>query len=148
MGDEILKKNILLLIPLFINACALNIWAQNAQTKELSEYDNLFSEISAKRSGVKAKEITKVKNPFVTLQREISSKDGNTTQFKQITYTLYAILSDRVKINQHWYKINDTIGYYKLKKIKHNSVLLVSASEKKELFLRKDNEKYIQFSSK
>jgi hypothetical protein len=147
VGDEILKKNFLLSI-VFINFSILNTWAQSTQTKGLSEYDNLFSQISAKRLGVNSEKISRTKNPFVIVHQNVTSKDGNTTKPQQITYTLYAIFEKRAKINKHWYKINDTIGYYKLKKIKQNSVLLLSTSEKKELFLRKDNEKNIQFSSK
>lgn len=114
----------------------------------MSEYDTLFAEISDKRIGVSNEDIKKIKNPFIFKMTQ-KVQDGETADVKvETVYTLYAILGNKVKINDSWYSINDQIGYYKLSKIKQNSVLLSSASETKELFIRKQNASNVKFSSK
>lgn len=147
MGDEILKK-ILFSILILLNVCFSNLLAKDSETQEINEYNRLFSEISDRRVGLEQKNIIKVKNPFL-ITHSLSNNDSNASKsLSEITYTLYAIFGNKAKINNHWYVLNEKIGYYQLTKIKQNSVLITSASEKKELFLRKSNGTNIQFSSK
>lgn len=145
MGDEILKK-ILFSILILFNLYVSNVFAKSSETQDMYEYDNLFLEISDRRVGLEQNNILEVKNPFMIVQT--TSKNDSNATVSEITYTLYGIFGNKAKINNQWYQLNDKIGYYKLTKIKHNSVLLTSMSEKKELFLRKSNETNIQFSSK
>ncbi len=146
MGDEILKNIVLILC--FSSIILSSSFAKETNFVDMSEYETLFAEISDKRVGVSSEEIKKVKNPFI-FKIVHKTEDGEIADIKVETiYNLYAILGDKVKINDSWYSINDQLGYYKLSKIKQNSVLLSSASETKELFIRKQNASNVKFSSK
>jgi hypothetical protein len=145
-GDEVLKNIIITLC--FSSIILSSSFAKETNFVDMSEYDTLFAEISDKRIGVSNEDIKKIKNPFIFKMTQ-KVQDGETADVKvETVYTLYAILGNKVKINDSWYSINDQIGYYKLSKIKQNSVLLSSASETKELFIRKQNASNVKFSSK
>ncbi|DAB32326.1 MAG TPA: hypothetical protein CFH79_04480 [Sulfurospirillum sp. UBA11407] len=140
-------KNIVLILC-FSSIILSSSFAKETNFVDMSEYETLFAEISDKRVGVSSEEIKKVKNPFI-FKIVHKTEDGEIADIKVETiYNLYAILGDKVKINDSWYSINDQLGYYKLSKIKQNSVLLSSASETKELFIRKQNASNVKFSSK
>jgi hypothetical protein len=146
LGDEVLKNIIITLC--FSSIILSSSFAKETNFVDMSEYDTLFAEISDKRIGVSNEDIKKIKNPFIFKMTQ-KVQDGETADVKvETVYTLYAILRNKVKINDSWYSINDQIGYYKLSKIKQNSVLLSSASETKELFIRKQNASNVKFSSK
>jgi hypothetical protein len=146
LGDEVLKNIIITLC--FSSIILSSSFAKETNFVDMSEYDTLFAEISDKRIGVSNEDIKKIKNPFIFKMTQ-KVQDGETADVKvETVYTLYAILGNKVKINDSWYSINDQIGYYKLSKIKQNSVLLSSASETKELFIRKQNASNVKFSSK
>ncbi len=123
--------------------------AEKAKGLDIYEYDSLFLEISDKRVGILNEDVDKVRNPFLMTQKIVNS-NGTTieAQKAEIIYKLSAILGNKAKINNTWYRLNDKIGYYKLGKIKSKSVLLVSANNKKELFIRNNDENIIKFSSK
>lgn len=140
-------KNIIITLC-FSSIILSSSFAKETNFVDMSEYETLFAEISDKRVGVSSEEIKKVKNPFI-FKIVHKTEDGEIADIKVATiYNLYAILGDKVKINDSWYSINDQLGYYKLSKIKQNSVLLSSASETKELFIRKQNASNVKFSSK
>lgn len=146
MGDEILKN--IAKILLFSSLVLSSSFSLETNHLDMSEYDKLFSEISSKRVGISQNEIKKVKDPFI-LEIARQKLDGNvTTEKAEPTYDLHAIFGNKAKINDKWYAINEELGYYKLTKIKKASVLLTSASDTKELFIRKYNASNIQFSSK
>ncbi len=150
MGDEILKKllnhaKIFLIFMLFFPNFLLSATGLNLGN-DTKQYDKIFEKISETRVGVDTKTINKIKNPFIVIYKK--TKDGNKTKKPKIVYKLDAIFNRRAMINGKWYKKYTKIGVYKLIKIKNRSVLLRSPNTSKELFIRKDNESKIKFSSK
>ncbi len=148
MGDEILRYIILILPIIFASSLiqASEEIKPNSSNEKITEYDNLFSQISQKRVGVSNDEISMVKNPFI-MTNKIILKDTNTTVAK-IKYILEGTLNKKAKINGKWYTINDKIDGYKLVVVKRNSVIIKNEHLKKELFIRKNNVSKIKFSSK
>ncbi len=149
MGDEILnkiiKKYIRILILLSFSSTLLCSAANLTLGNNTKEYDNIFEKISETRTGIDAKEINKIKNPFIVVKKKL---DSNTTKKRKKIYRLNAIFNSKAMINGKWYKKYSKIGVYKLIKIKTNSVLLKSPNTSKELFIRKNNGSKFKFSSK
>jgi hypothetical protein len=116
---------------------------------DMYEYDSLFLEISDKRLGVSNVAIEKVKNPFV-MTKTVLTENGETVEASkaEITYKLFAIFGNKAKINGKWYRLGDKIDYYKLSKITSKSVLMIGTNNKKELFIRNNDENNVKFSSK
>jgi hypothetical protein len=116
---------------------------------DMYEYDSLFLEISDKRLGVSNAAIEKVKNPFV-MTKTVLTENGETVEASkaEITYKLFAIFGNKAKINGKWYRLGDKIDYYKLSKITSKSVLMIGTNNKKELFIRNNDENNVKFSSK
>jgi len=138
-------KKIFLFFILFVPSFLFSVNTLNLGN-DTKEYDKIFERISQTRIGIDAKAIDKIKNPFVVIYKK--SKDGNKTKKPKIIYKLDAIFDTKAMINGKWYKKHAKIGIYRLVKIKKKSVLLRSQNTSKELFIRKDNESKIKFSSK
>ncbi len=149
MGDEILKNIIKHSKQLFILLALCSSFSFAASSLNLGndtkEYDKIFEKISETRIGINPREIDKIKNPFIVIYKNV---DSNKTKKPKIIYNLDAIFDNKAMINKKWYKKYSKIGVYKLVKIKNHSVLLRSANKSKELFIRKDNESKIKFSTK
>ncbi|MFK5881867.1 MAG: hypothetical protein QM482_06600 [Sulfurospirillum sp.] len=138
-------KNILFIFILFLPAFLFSSANLNLGNNT-KQYNKIFERISETRIGVAAKTINKIKNPFVVIYKKAG--DTNKTKKAKIIYNLDAIFNKKAMINGKWYKKRAKIGAYRLIKIKKRSVLLRSQNTKKELFIRKDNESKIKFSSK
>lgn len=142
-------RYIILILPIIFASSLIQASEEikpNSSNEKITEYDNLFSQISQKRVGVSNDEISMVKNPFI-MTNKIILKDTNTTVAK-IKYILEGTLNKKAKINGKWYTINDKIDGYKLVVVKRNSVIIKNEHLKKELFIRKNNVSKIKFSSK
>jgi len=142
MGDEVLKKTVLLLLPILF--CSILLADKNNEFT--AEYDKIFTQISEKRIGISNSKINVVKNPFL-MTNVVIAKENNTTAPK-IKYNLNAIFGNKAKINGKWYKLNSEIGSFKLSHVKSNSVIMQNGHSKKELFIRKSDVSKIQFNSK
>lgn len=114
---------------------------------EVKEYDKIFERIAEKRSGADMIMLNKLENPFIIINPDLNSSDGNETEQPSV-YILEATLDQKAKINGNWYKKNDTVGTFKLIKIMRDSVILQNEIEKKELVLRTKDESNIKIFSK
>ncbi|ULO03004.1 hypothetical protein [Campylobacter sp. RM12651] len=103
-----------------------------------TELDNKFNELVQVRNTIDYLEITKTNDPFY--KDKIKSDEV-------ITFTLYAIVDKRVKINQKWYGLNEIItAGYRVVSINNERVGLSNSINYVELNL-KDNQN-IQISVK
>lgn len=105
------------------------------------EYIQIFHDISKERKVMDDKEINGVENPFIVPPKPI--ENPNAIEVKPIEYNLYAIVEDRVNINNQWYRQNDKIKSpenARLVKIKSSSVILKIANKTKEIQLSKGSE--------
>ncbi len=142
MGVKVLK-NLTLKLSLIVCLSSFSFAANNAKYKK---YDDLFSAINKKRYGLTAQDIEKTANPFIVVSRtkKTSEKDGNVTEgSNEPVYKLKGIMNNSANINGTWYKLNDKIDEFKLKKIKNNSVVIGSAGSSLELKLYEGKENVI-----
>ena len=120
-----------------------------ALSDEVKEYDKIFEKIAEKRVGTTLDNFTKVNNPFLQTNSTQKNNDTNTTEIKESQENLLeVILANKAKISGKWYSLNESLGAYKLTKIKSNSVILENGIETKELFIRNLNATNIQIYSK
>ena len=110
---------------------------------EVKEYDTIFEKIAVKRVGVDASAIDKIANPFIVTYE---NSDNNVTQ--KPLYVLEATLNQKAKINGSWYAIHDEIDIFKLVRVKPNSVTLQNETDRKEIFIRTNDESNIKIFSK
>lgn len=113
---------------------------------EVKEYDTIFEKIAVKRVGVEAAAIDRIVNPFIVTYDNGVNFDDNVSQ--KPLYVLEATLNQRAKINGSWYTIHDQIDIFKLVKIKANSVTLQNETDRKEIFIRTNDESNIKIFSK
>ncbi|MBE3022718.1 hypothetical protein [Campylobacter sp. 7477a] len=105
----------------------------DVQDKKI-KYDGMFSQIRQQREGISKHEILNSKSPFKEVARDenltvISPETLNTAS----SFTLQAVMQDRVKMDGSWYKLGDTIGEYKITKITNTSAILKRGDEKQEI---------------
>ncbi|MBE3605518.1 hypothetical protein CCAL13119_00900 [Campylobacter sp. RM13119] len=105
----------------------------DVQDKKI-KYDGMFSQIRQQREGIRKHEILNSKSPFKEVARDenltvISPETLNTAS----SFTLQAVMQDRVKMDGSWYKLGDTIGEYKITKITNTSAVLKRGDEKQEI---------------
>lgn len=70
---------------------------------EVKEYDKIFERIAEKRSGADMIMLNKLENPFIIINPDVNSSDGNETEQPSV-YILEATLDQKAKINGNWYK--------------------------------------------
>jgi len=116
-------------------------------SNELSWVDEQINAIKPARVGVSSKEISRIKNPFIFLDKPIETKNPKikekalnsyvklkrTYKHKRINFRLDAILNKAALINGKWYKEGSYIYSYKIAKVNRKTVLLVH--ENKNIFL-------------
>ena len=114
---------------------------------ELSWVDEQVQAIKPERIGMKNRNLSLIKNPFIFLAKnrgeEISKKvSPSSTKQKEKPKSvktaskvleLGAIMNNSVMISGSWYKLGDSINGYKIVEINYNSVLLTK--NKKKLLL-------------
>lgn len=147
MGDEILK--ILLKTVLWSCLCftLLNAKESLSLGSEVKEYDKIFERIAERRVGADVIMIDKLENPFISVNTDQNSSDGNET-VQTTVFILEATFDQKAKINGNWYKKNDLVGSFKLIRITYNSVTLQNEIEKKELEIRTKDESNVKILSK
>lgn len=96
-----------------------------------AEIGKKFSELVEIRNTIEYSEISKTNDPFY--KDKIKSDEI-------ITFTLYAIVDKRVKINQKWYGINDVIAAgYRVVSVNKEIVGLSNSINYVELNLKDNN---------
>jgi len=147
LGDEILK--ILLKTVLWSCLCftLLNAKESLSLGSEVKEYDKIFERIAERRVGADVIMIDKLENPFISVNTDQNSSDGNET-VQTTVFILEATFDQKAKINGNWYKKNDLVGSFKLIRITYNSVTLQNEIEKKELEIRTKDESNVKILSK
>ena len=114
---------------------------------EVKEYDKIFERIAERRVGADIIMIDKLENPFISVNTDQNSSDGNET-VQTTVFILEATFDQKAKINGNWYKKNDLVGSFKLIRITYNSVILQNEIEKKELEIRTKDESNVKILSK
>jgi hypothetical protein len=143
MGDEILKKYTIIFI--WILSLYGSPQVDPKLQQELSKFDDIFIQIGKKREGISPVAINKIKDPFIykrEIKNIVKTKNGKKViPPKKILLKLSAIINNKVKINDKWYRLRQKVGNYRLVRIKKGSVLLRQGREKLKLFLRKRDAK-------
>ncbi len=144
----------------------------NLSSDELSWVDEQVEAIKPPRIGMKSRELSILKDPFIFLTKNKSIKPENknarrsstsnarrsipthtTSSTKNIIkkkkalFTLTAIINTSAMINGKWYKIGDITNGYKVSKIDSTSVLLTKKS-KKLLLSTNSKSKNLNFKNK
>lgn len=105
---------------------------------DMSEYEEKFNALSKKRDGLSDKQILSLKNPFPAEELK-STISEDITDTDLVGKELNAIVADRIRINDNWYKIGDIIGTFEIKEIKDRSVIIENDKKSLELKLKQGN---------
>jgi len=112
---------------------------------ELAWVDEQVEAIKPPRKGISAKEISKLKTPFIFLKSPKKGKKGSssskrvarnysksTSKSKSRTFrfVLEAVMNKSALINGKWYKEGQKVYRYTLKKVNLKTVLLVRGKKK------------------
>lgn len=81
-----------------------------------SEYDDKIKFIISQSSGLSTEQILNLQNPFY--------QNNESTSHQESIYNLKAIVQNHVRINEKWYKLNDTIDGFTITKIQKDTVYL------------------------
>ncbi len=142
----------------------------NVNANELAWVDEQVEAIKPPRIGMKSRELSILKDPFIFLkknrieepkskndkktytqrtQREAVSSVSDTKKVikKRKGLILTAIINTSAMINGRWYKIGDKVNGYKVSKIDMRSVLLTKKS-KKLLLSTNSKSKNLNFNNK
>ncbi len=138
MGDEVLKN---LTLKLTIATLCLSVFVFAGNNAKYKQYDDLFNAINEKRYGLTVEEIDKTQNPFAIIDKKQDSNDSQASD--EPTYKLKAIMNGSVNINGKWYKLNENIGEFKVKKINDTSVIIGNSGNSLELKLYEGNKNVI-----
>jgi len=144
MGDNLLMKTIYL---------SLFMLASITLADDLSWVDTQVEAIKPSREGESLQSISKIKDPFIFLKKNASTKDTKSTSkslkknvvrsntynqsrsssskkvYQKSAFTLSAIINNSALINGAWYKINETIKGYKITAIDNTTVTLKKKSK-------------------
>jgi len=114
--------------------------------------DGQIKAIKPPRSGVAHAAIDSVKNPFVFEYAKTQSSKGNGAKTAPMSVAkptdtatatkalkLAAVINNSALINGEWYQLKDKVQGYSLEKVETDSVLLVSGTTKKMLFVTEAN---------
>ncbi|MEN8303943.1 MAG: hypothetical protein ABFQ64_07720 [Campylobacterota bacterium] len=142
----------------------------NLNANELAWVDEQVEAIKPPRTGMKSRELSILKDPFIFLKknrtdeskkkstkrssapRVAKSATSSTSGSKKIVkkkkgLTLSAVINTSAMINGKWYKIGDKISGYKVTKMDSTSVLLTKKSKKLLLSTNSKN-KNLNFNNK
>lgn len=130
---------------------------------ELTWVNEQVEAIKPPRVGMKSREISVLKDPFIFLKRNksvnknssskkqkvspISKKNATSTVKKKSSLSLNMLMNSSAMINGEWYRVGDKVNGYKISKIELRSVLLTK--NKKKLLLSTDTKsKNLNFNNK
>ena len=138
-------------------------------SNELSWVDEQVEAIKPPRTGMKSRELSGLKDPFIFLAKNKSKKPESKTASKSSTssttrattssgakkiikkkvnsLTLTTVINTSAMINGKWYKIGDKVRGYKVSKMDFKSVLLTKKSKKLLLSTNSKN-KNLNFKNK
>ncbi|OPA72154.1 hypothetical protein BB381_00960 [Campylobacter pinnipediorum subsp. caledonicus] len=140
MGDEILMKisNKFFIILFLLYTSSISN-ENNIIQNETASQEQIFERISKVRVGLKKEELEIVENPFISskVQNKITTQDLN-DGINNI-FVLKAIMSNRAKINDRWYKIGDSIENAIITNISSESVVISNQNEKQTLKIAREN---------
>jgi len=154
MGDYILMKNLYFVLLLFLSTQLFS--------NKLAWVDEQIEAIKPERIGVSNNEISKVKSPFIFLEKaDDSTVKQNTKGVKSpyakyktvvkrkssIYFRLEAIVNKSAMINGKWYKEGKYIYGYKLSKVNRTFVVLIRKNKRIRLSTASRN-KHIKFKNK
>jgi len=117
----------------------------NLVANELEWVDEQVEAIKPPREGMKGKEISSIKDPFIFLKKnapkKATSKSGkktSSTSIKKViktpqSYKLTTVINRSALINGKWYKEGEVMHGYKIAEVNPQSVLLTK--KKKKLLL-------------
>jgi len=103
---------------------------------ELKWVDEQIEAIKPSRSGITSREVSVLKDPFIFLNKTSKTKTSKTKyissykhvkskhRFKTSLFHLSMIMNKAARINNKWYKENETIKGYKILKVESSSVTL------------------------
>ena len=126
--------------------------ASSLSSSELSWVDEQVEAIKPPRTGMKSRELSVLKDPFIFLAKNKSEKSKTKTASKSSTssfprdttssgqkktikkkvnpLTLTTVINTSAMINGQWYKVGDKVRGYKVSKMDMKSVLLTKKSKK------------------
>ncbi len=116
----------------------------NLSADELKWVDEQIEAIKPPRSGMKVKELSKIKDPFIYLSKGKVKKKYRRTKYKKSSkkrkqavlnkkFRLSMTMNRMARINNKWYKLGDNIAGYKIAKIDASFVMLTK--DKKNFLL-------------
>ncbi len=126
------------------------LFSSESFSESIEIYDNFFKKIGQERVGIEETKIDSLKDPFILKQKkEIDTENNNTkSTTKEKVYNLKAIINKRVKINNNWLTVGDSLDDFKIIGVKSRSVIISNGYNKKEIFLREKDAKKIKFFTK
>ena len=138
----------------------------NLSSNELAWVDEQVEAIKPPRTGMKNRELSRLKDPFIFLKKNKTgvSKSKSTAKAstpnriatssgmkrvvkKKKTLSVTMLLNSSAMINEKWYRVGDTVNGYKVTKIDATSVLLTKKS-KKLLLSTNSKSKNLNFNNK
>ncbi len=135
----------------------------NLSSDELTWVDEQVEAIKPPRTGMKNRELSVVKDPFIFLKknRTVSTNKKSSTQKSSATkkvanstivkkkksLSVTMLMNSSAMINGKWYRVGDTINGYKVSKMDKDSVLLTKKS-KKLLLSTNSKSKNLNFNNK
>jgi len=130
MGHKLLIKAFILSI--------LTVQMLFAST-DIEIIDELIKEIKKKRIGLSEKDI---KNPFESYIKNSSKKEQRSSiakkvQTTKIEFRLNAIINNKAKINNKWYKIGSSIDNYKITVQNNQCIELQNSNNRIEVCIKK-----------
>jgi hypothetical protein len=136
MGDKLLMKKILFIIPLLAGLLYADL--------SVEQIENMIAKIHLKREGVKLEKLEETKEPFVRMKKE----DNITTvvipvEEETVKLSLHAILNGKAYINEAWKSVDDIVMGYTLKYVGKRGVVLRNGNNIKKLFLHKERDNFI-----
>lgn len=147
-------KNLYFVLLLFL--------ATQLFSNELAWVDEQIEAIKPERVGISNSEISKIKSPFIFLEKSDESTVKKNTKGVTLPYAKYkivtkrkssiyfrleAILNKSAMINGKWYKEGKYVYGYKLSKVNRTSVVLIRKNKKIRLSTASRN-RHIKFKNK
>ncbi len=142
----------------------------NINANELTWVDEQVEAIKPPRIGMKSRELSILKDPFIFLKKNRIDKEKNKSENtrtrvsstpnklanfsdtkktikKKSSLSVTMLMNSSAMINGKWYRVGDTINGYKVSKMDKDSVLLTKKS-KKLLLSTNSKSKNLNFNNK
>ena len=146
------------------------LFTLNLSSNELTWADEQVEAIKPPRVGMKSRELSILKDPFIFLKKNRTDESKNKSSAKRTrststpnrlasssnakkvikkrkTLSVTMLMNSSAMINGKWYKVGDLVNGYKVSKIDSTSVLLTKKSKKLLLSTNSKN-KNLNFNNK